>query len=205
MKIKKVTDPEFRMYGKVLDGYDTRALEGVMEKTPCPKDKVIYVPSDVSLEKTAAMQVLWDHGFGQMPIQIGYCNGNNHQMNAMEYHRSSEIDIAISNLILLLGRQQDIAADRTYDSGKIEAFLIPKGTVVEIYATTLHYAPISVEKNGFRCVIVLPEGTNTELEKRESRTEEDCLLFAKNKWLLAHPDANIEGAFCGIKGENLRV
>ena len=122
----------------------------------------------------------------------------------MEYHRSSEIDIAVDDIILLLGRQQDIEADYTYDTSKIEAFLVPAGTAVELYATTLHYAPCTGEGDGFRCVIVLPEGTNTELEAGH-QDGEDKLITAKNKWLIAHEDAGIQGAFCGLKGENITI
>ena len=53
--------------------------------------------------------------------------------------------------------------------------------------------------------MVLPRGTNTEIEKEGPYTEEDKMLFARNKWLIAHPDARIEGAFNGLKGENLSV
>ena len=28
-------------------------------------------------------------------------------------------------------------------------------------------------------------------------------LTAKNKWLIAHEEAGIEGAVCGLKGENI--
>lgn len=31
------------------------------------------------------------------------------------------------------------------------------------------------------------------------------LLVAMNKWLIAHEDAQIEGVFCGLKGENVEV
>ena len=31
------------------------------------------------------------------------------------------------------------------------------------------------------------------------------LLAAMNKWLIPHKDAQIEGAFCGLKGENVEV
>lgn len=31
------------------------------------------------------------------------------------------------------------------------------------------------------------------------------LLVAMNKWLIAHEDAQIEGAFCGLQGENVEV
>ena len=34
-------------------------------------------------------------GYGELPIQIGYCNGKNYKLNALEYHRSSEIDVAV--------------------------------------------------------------------------------------------------------------
>lgn len=54
----------------------------------------------------------------------------------------------------------------------MEAFFIPAGVAVEVYATTLHYAPCST---------------------------------AKNKWLIAHEEAEIESAFCGLVGENIDI
>ena len=44
MKIQKVTDPAFRKYGQVLEGYDFTGLIKEMKHTPVPED-VIYVPS----------------------------------------------------------------------------------------------------------------------------------------------------------------
>ena len=87
----------------------------------------------------------------------------------------------------------------------MEAFLIPAGTTIEVYATPLHYAPCNVAASGFKCVVVLPKGTNTDITLEEKHTPEDDLLFARNKWLLSHPDANIAGSVAGIKGENLSV
>ena len=81
----------------------------------------------------------------------------------------------------------------------------PAGTTIEVYATTLHYAPCNVAASGFKCVVVLPKGTNTDITLEEKHTPEDDLLFARNKWLLSHPDANIAGSVAGIKGENLSV
>ena len=82
-----------------------------------------------------------------MPIQVGYCNGSNYLLNAVEYHRDSEVNVALTDLILILGKEQDIEADGTYQTEKMEAFLVPAGTVVEVYATTLHYAPCNVNEN----------------------------------------------------------
>ena len=140
-----------------------------------------------------------------MPIQIGYCNGNNYLLNAVEYHRDSEINIAATDAILILGQEQDIEPDGTYETSRMEAFLIPAGTAVEVYATTLHYAPCNVAEDGFKVVVVLPKDTNTEIDRVASGNPEDERLFARNKWLIAHPDAKIEGAFNGLVGENLSV
>ena len=138
-------------------------------------------------------------------IQIGYCNGHNETLNAVEYHRCSEVDVAVDDIILLLGRQQDIKEDFTYDTSLMEAFYVPAGTAVELYATTLHYAPCGVKGNGFRCVIILPRDTNTEITFSLAGKDEDILMAAKNKWLIAHEEAKIEGAFCGLRGENITL
>ena len=205
MIIHNVSDISFLPYGKVLKGYDLAPIMKAMESTPLPEDDVIYVPSVKELEALEVAEQLRKKAYGELPIQVGYCNGNNRKLNAVEYHRSSEVDIATTDLVLLLGRQQDIEEDFTYDTSKVEAFFVPAGTAVELYATTLHYAPCTAgEGNGFRCVVVLPEGTNTELADTHQE-DEDKLITAKNKWLIAHEDAGIQGAFCGLKGENITI
>ena len=204
MKIQKVTDPAFRKYGQVLEGYDFTGLIKEMKHTPVPED-VIYVPSVEELEALDVMKDLQNKGYGGLPIQIGYCNGHNKKLNALEYHRHSEINVAVTDLVLLIGHQQDIEPDHTYDTARVEAFLVPAGTGIEVYATTLHYAPCHVNESGFQCVVVLPKGTNTELTFQTEKTGEDSLMTAKNKWLIAHEDAKIEGAFNGLKGENITI
>ena len=204
MKIQNVSDAAFKKYGKVITGLDCSDIIAAMAETPCPEN-VVYVPGAESLESCASAKDIAYTFYGGMPVQIGYCNGHNHLLNAVEYHRDSEINIAVTDLILILGKEQDITEDHTYDSSKMEAFLIPAGTTIEVYATTLHYAPCNVAASGFKCVVVLPKGTNTDITLEEKHTPEDDLLFARNKWLLSHPDANIAGSVAGIKGENLSV
>ena len=204
MKIQKVTDSAFRKYGQVLEGYDFTGLIKEMKHTPVPED-VIYVPSVEELEALDIMKDLQNKGYGGLPVQIGYCNGHNKKLNAVEYHRNSEINVAVTDLVLLIGHQQDIEPDHTYDISKIEAFLVPAGTGIEVYATTLHYAPCHVNEGGFQCVVVLPKGTNTDLTFQTEKTGEDSLMTAKNKWLIAHEDAKIAGAFNGLKGENITI
>lgn len=203
--VKKLQDPAFLKYGRVLPPqYDVTELLEKMKETPLPED-VAYVPSVKELEELDIAESFRIGIYGELPIQIGYCNGHNHLLNAVEYHKSSEINVALYDMILLVGMQQDIEENFTYDSGRIEAFLVPAGAAVELYATTLHYAPCGVNGNGFKTVIVLPRDTNTGLLTRRNESKEDSLLAAKNKWLIAHKDAGIEGAFVGIYGENISV
>ncbi len=202
MEIRKVTDPEFKVYGKIVTGYDCGELLKAMGQTPVPED-VVYVASDRELEGLEVSKRIQKNLYGQLPIQVGYCNGRNRKMNAMEYHRTSEINVAATDLVLMLGRQQDVGEDGTYDTSLAEAFLVPAGTVIEVYATTLHYAPCHVEEDGFRCVVILPKGTNTDMEPVEELFFEDKLLFAKNKWLIGHREGGLpKNAYLGLRGSN---
>lgn len=210
MTIKPVTGRAFKPFGRVIKGYYLRSLIEEMEKTECPSDKVVYEPSVRSLETLKINRQFSEEAYGGMPIQIGYCNGRNHLLNAAEYHRDSELNLACTDMILLVGKRQDIGRDYTYDTGKMQAFLVKKGTLVEIYSTTLHYAPISAgEHENFRCVVVLPRGTNEPLPacRGKAHTKEDQLLTHVNKWLIAHPESGLDkdGAFVGLKGENIRL
>ena len=199
IEVKKITDPAFRKYARVITDYDCTELIARMEATPMPGDEVIYIASDPELEALPIGKEFNDSLYGGMPAEIGYCNGNNSLLNAVEYN------IACTDAIMLFGCQQDIEEDNTYDTSKIEAFLLPAGTMIECYATTLHYAPCGVGGESFRVVIVLPAETNYDLEVVPSAAKEDRLLTARNKWLIAHPDAKIEGAYNGLKGENISV
>ena len=210
MTIKPVTGRAFKPFGRVIKGYYLRSLIEEMEKTECPSDRVVYEPSVRSLETLKINRQFSEEAYGGMPIQIGYCNGRNHLLNAVEYHRDSELNLACTDMILLVGKRQDIGRDYTYDTGKMQAFLVKKGTLVEIYSTTLHYAPISAgEHENFRCVVVLPRGTNEPLPacRGKAHTKEDQLFTHVNKWLIAHPESGLDkdGAFVGLKGENIRL
>ena len=205
MNIQNVTDDSFRKYGRIVKNIDFSGLvQALNEKTPTPDD-VVYEPSVAALEELPVFAELQSKTYGELPIQIGYCNGQNYLLNAVEYHRSSEINVAGTDAILLVGQQKDITDDFTYDTSLIEAFLVPKGTAVELYATTLHYAPCSVGDNKFQVAIVLPKDTNLPLDK-DHEGWEDALITAKNKWLIGHAQGGLpEGSHIGLIGENISV
>ncbi len=97
--------------------------------------------------------------------------------------------------------------DGKLNTKDVMAFKAPAGAVVQVYETTLHYAPCQTSDEGFRVAIVLPRETNTDMEKIEVKNTEDKMLWARNKWLLAHPDSAEakQGAYIGLKGENITV
>jgi len=205
MEIKKVTDPSFRKYGRVVQGIDfTDLVEAIKRETPLP-DGVAYEPSIKALEETTAAKALQRRTYGELPIAVGYCNGHNYKLNAVEYHRSSEINVAATDAVLIVGMQQDITDDFKYETAKMEAFLVEAGTAVEIYATTLHYAPCSANEGGFKVGIVLPAGTNYPLEESHEGWE-DSLITAQNKWLIGHEEGGLDaGAHIGLVGKNLDI
>ena len=197
MHILSVKDPAFRKYGRVITNVDFTQLVEEMKKTPVP-DGVVYEPGINALEALPVKKELETITYGEMPVQIGYCNGHNSKLNAVEYHRSSEINVAATDAILILGLLADVAEDFTYDTSKMEAFLVPAGT--------------GVDGQGFQVAIVLPQGTNYPLEGAHQKVEqgkapsEDALLAATNKWLIGHAEGGLpEGSFLGLVGENLDV
>ncbi len=207
MHIYSVYDAAFKPYGKVLGGFDTAELLAAMEEIPQPESGTAYRPGIESLEACAVFEDLRDRAFGGMPIQLGMCWGHNTKLNCLEYHRDSEVNIGSSDFILLLARQEEIE-DGVLDTAKVKAFRVPKGIAVEVYATTLHYAPCEVpEEDGFRAAVVLPKGTNTEKPAFEPKSEEDTWMTARNKWLLAHPSSReaAGGAHVGLRGVNIDI
>ena len=203
--MKSVTDKEFKQYGRVLDIDTADFVQAMLAKEPI-KEGVVYDPSDEVLEKLPLYKQMQDEVFGGMEVEFGFCSGYNNKLNAVEYHRSSEIDIAATDLVLMLGRQQDIDySNNTYETKNIELFFVPKGTAVELYATTLHYAPCRENNEEFRCGVVLPKGTNLPLKVKPVENKgENQLLFAANKWLIGHAESGVDkdGGFIGLVGEN---
>ena len=208
MKIYSVFDDAFKLYGRVITGHDaeTCVLVEALKDTPMP-EAVCYAPADPMLEAVPEAQRLAKSLYGGQSVQIGWCNGHNTRLNCLEYHRDSEFNLGADDFILLLAKQDEIE-DWTLDTAKVKAFKVPAGVLVECYSTTLHYAPCNPSKNkGFRVIVALPKGTNGPAPAFERASGEDRLLWACNKWLLAHADSDeaAQGAFVGLKGENLDI
>lgn len=198
-----VSETEFLPYGKVIKNYDVNEIMNVASKIEMPESGSCYELSLPQLESCKLTEKLQNECFGEMEIQVGYCWGYNDSMNALEYHKSSEINIAVTPMVLLLGLVTDIA-NNEYSSENVKAFFVDAGEMVEIYGTTLHFCPCQVNKEGFCSIVVLPKGTNAPLSKEVKGS----LLYRKNKWLICHDENKTlidRGVYPGIHGENIRL
>ncbi|MCR4588087.1 MAG: DUF4867 family protein [Lachnospiraceae bacterium] len=205
--IRSVFDESFKTYGNILTGYDFSGMMKYMEdRTTIPENGNIYVASVPELEALEVTAVIRAFVYGDMPIQVGYCNGRNTTYNGFEYHKGSEINVAVTDFMLVLGHTWEIAGNNTYRVEDARVFFVPKGTAIEMFQTTLHLSPSRVRDEGFKGVVILPKGTNTPLDQKPSaQTGEERLLLQRNKWVIAHPEREPlikQGAFPGLLGEN---
>lgn len=208
MKIHSVYDPEFKHYGQIVDSMEDTVTEILSVLKDSPQGAgVDYVPEYEPLQELPAMVEISDHCYGGMPVQLGWCNGHNTKLNCLEYHRDSEFNLGTEDFILLLAKQDEIV-DGVLDTARVKAFKAPAGVLVEVYATTLHYAPCHCDpEKGFRVLVALPMGTNTDKPVMRNKSTEDKRLWARNKWLLAHPESSEakQGAYIGLIGKNIDI
>ncbi|HAX02501.1 MAG TPA: DUF4867 domain-containing protein [Acholeplasmataceae bacterium] len=209
LDLRDINDPVFLRYAKVLNYDDFLSYADYLDqKTHMPEMNNQYIADDVRLHQEEHNEELLKHVFGNTPLQFGYVNGYNSSLNALEWHPSPEINIALTPLVLMLGHVDDVK-DLTYEVKNIQAFYIPAHSVVMFYPTTLHFSPCKVSDAGFKCGVILPYGTNMAFTSKEEKMEKnDPLLFKTNKWLIAHHENKtvIElGAHAGLIGENLKI
>ncbi len=206
VKIYSVFDEEFKTYGRVVKGYDFSEIVDFMKNnTGIPEQGNVYVASVPEMESMPVKNEVEDVLYGGMPVEIGYCNGRNSTYNGFEYHKGSEINVAVTPFMLVLGHVWEIE-DNKFFVGNEKVFFVPEGTAIEMYETTLHLSPCKVTDEGFKGVVILPRGTNTpHAGKHQNGDSESVLLLQRNKWVLAHKDREPlvkQGAHIGLVGEN---
>ncbi|MDY6322001.1 MAG: xylulokinase [Succinivibrio sp.] len=205
-KYPLVTSKEFERYGKVIEGIDTKRVIELLKTLVLPKAGTAYVASEKALEEPALLSDIQNRVFGGLPVQMGWCAGHNRTLNCLEYHRNSELNIAERDTLLMVAPMTAVR-DGIVDTQETEIFLMPKGTALLFYETTLHYAPCTADgEDYFRVCCVLPRGTNTQRPEGVCREGEAGFLTHNNKWLFAHPDSpeGRSGMTTGrLTGENL--
>lgn len=200
IKIYSVHDEAFKAYGRVIRE-DTKVFCTTAEAAvEFPAEGSKYQASVPELEVLMEAASMREQYCGQLDEQVGLCWGHSNQLNALEWHTCNEFNVAVRELVLLLAKRSDMDENNRLDANKIKAFYLAQGEMVEIYSDTLHFCPCEVTKDGFSCIVGLQRGTNLPLTNKAQG-----LLWAKNKWLLAHEDNTSlvqRGGFPGIYGEN---
>lgn len=120
-----VTDKEFASFGRVID-IDTAEIIETAKKIQNPESGSSYLPSVEDFENLSVATEIENEFFGSMLTQVGYCWGHSNFLNATEWHTSSEINIAVTPLVLILGHIWDIENGKI-DSSSFKAFYLPAG------------------------------------------------------------------------------
>lgn len=202
LKINDLSSPNFKKYGYKLDGDFSDIVSYLIASTPMPEKDTLYIRDDEKMHNLDSFGPIKEFVYGMGEIEIGCCNGYNTHLNCLEYHTCPEVDVAASDLCLLLATQDDVK-DGKINSCDVEAFLVKKGECVVLNPYVFHFAPCEMGKDGFKCAIILTMGTNSDLKQAPN----DKKLWKENKWLYAHKDTSQakDGAYIGIIGENIEV
>lgn len=210
MKIASVFDDEFRPYGRVVEGVDPALVSTLAEALAAharqPEAGAAYVPDDPQISGLPEAAALAPVLFGGLPTQFGWVAGHNRSLNCLEYHRTSEFNMGTEDFVLLLAKQDQVVGE-TLDTDCVRAFRAPAGKLIEVYATTLHYTPCQVSDAGFHVLVALPKGTNEPFDGPRTASDEAPLLWATNKWLLAHEESDeaARGANVALYGDNVTL
>ena len=203
LKLYEIDDAAFAEYGRRITGVDVTEIIEAGKNVEFPQEGSLYEPSLPAFESLAISDWIQKNCYGELSTQVGYCYGHANYLNGWEWHTCHEINIAVTDMVLILGKRSDFK-NGTIESHTAKAFLLHEGDMVEIYATSLHFCPCEVAKEGFGCVVALPKGTNVPLEGQV----EDPVLFRKNKWIVAHEENQgliDRGVVSGITGPNYEI
>jgi hypothetical protein len=208
-KINSIFDSSFNLYGRVLDNTPYTNLCNLLQSSTAITEKNVYVANETKLFDLDAHKAA-KNIFGGLDIQIGYCNGMNQTLNGMEYHKSPEVIIAGTDLLLFLAKPSDLKDFSTLNSSCAKVFFAPIGSAFSLNTEILHLSPSCVHQSGFKSVIILPKDTNLDLDEKlgEDNEKESLILFKKNKWIITHKDRKplvSQGVKIGITGINSRL
>lgn len=202
IQIHSVHEAVFASYGRFIEE-DTTEICAAAEKLPFPEEGSRYVAAEDSLEATEFAKRLREEYCGQLDEQVGICYGHSNRLNALEWHTCNEFNVAVRPLVLLLAKRGDMDEKGRLDAAKVKAFYLAQGEMIEVYSDTLHFCPCEVTTDGFSSIVGLQRDTNLPLQDRKQE-----LLWARNKWLIAHEDNAplvVRGAVPGIYGENWTI
>ena len=208
--ILPVADASFRRFGEMHRGFRVASLLAYLDDHATVGDAVVDEPDAIGIgrfpEETLPLQRAVFGGVND--LQAGWLYGAGSSLAMLEYHKCAEVMVAGADMVLFVGRAQDIEwPEGAYDLSRVQAFLLPRGTVCEIAPGSLHCVPLHARRaDGFRCIVILPRGTGGTLDFPPPATGEARLLHGRNTWLIAHSTGGRDGArHHGLKGRDIEL
>ena len=201
--ILDVTSSEFKVYGNVLEGYNITGIKEYAEKNiAIPEEGNIYSPTNNGLEAFKVIKEIQADVYAGLPVEAGECAGNNTSFSAYEYHQGSEVNIVLTDVLMVLGKREQ-AIDGVFNAQEdAKIFYVPAGTIIEMYSATLHYSPCIVDESGFKVIVILIKGSNEPFEDDfETKNKQ---IVKTNKFQLVHEtrtDKIADGIKVGLVGE----
>lgn len=208
MRVASCFDKSFARYGRVWNDVPSDLVRGivdVMEAHPVPEG-MGYVPDAPELWALPGAHQLASALFGENPVQLGFISGHNLRMNSLEYHRASEFNLPSRDVIMFLGTRDQLGPDFTMRTEDAVAYLVPANTMVELFAGTLHYAPMGDNPEGALTMLAaLPKGTGLSDPADQPGYGDGRILFKNDKWVVTceGTDDATAGAYVGLIGKNL--
>ena len=209
LEIESVFSSSFNEYGKILNlNCRDKLLKKLDSETQIPNKGNIYTPFVRNWEDKETVDEIFPY-FNEK-IEIGYCNGQNTSLNALEWHCCDEINIYATDAILFLAKLTDFDKEQKIDSSKVKTFFVPKNTAILLLKSTLHFSPCKVDQGGFKAIIILSNLTNTELKNTTILGNEKYkeFLFKKNKYIICHKDFStltVQNVKANLVGKNLNL
>jgi hypothetical protein len=213
LDILPVEDKGFLRYGRVCRSCRCEKLLQAMDGGMSAVDGPLRPGGEIPPGSPCSEEVSFiaREVFGEIAgLRPAWMSGRNARVTALEYHKCAEALVAGTDLLLLLGLVCEISwPGGSFDLSCIRAFLVQRGTVLEIAPWCLHGAPVHVREGvGVRCTEILPRGAREPVAPSGERGGERNLQVGRNTYLIAHPDDAALGearAHFGLIGRALGI
>lgn len=107
IRFYSVKDKEFARYGCIVE-HDFSGIAEMAKKLPFLVEGSKYEASIGAFEIHPSAEVAKEELYGELDIQIGNCWGYNSYLNALEWHKNSEINVA-ATISFLFSRSSTIS------------------------------------------------------------------------------------------------
>lgn len=203
--IQTIGDESFKKFGDIKARYDISELTEYFDKNISINETGnTYVTSNPVVEKFSVVRKLSNDIYPAMLTQAGECVGHGTDFSAVEYHQGSETNVFFTDTIMVLAKRSQLTFNSINIQKQGEIYFIPRGSVIEFYSDTLHYAPIQVTKDGFKILVLVLKGTNEELPTNFH--SDNKTIVKVNKFQIVHEsrkDKIAQGAVVGVTGDLL--